>query len=309
MWEKRHGVVAPQRSESGRRLYSEEDVRRLTLLKNLSDRGQAIRKTSSLSIDELEQRLLESTAKDRRTRNRPGGSVKAGSGCRVIAVGEHLCETLRSAEAGLKGATIVAEFADLGAAEDAKATEQAELLLIECPALFADTVNRVQHLIDETDAVRAIVIYLYSQSQTLAALKDRPGRITAIRAPITPRELQIACAADIALANRSARRALENAPGVRAAVDDQIPERQFTDLQLAKISQISTAIECECPHHLATLLSALVGFENYSAECENRNEADAEMHRYLHRMSAHARATIEDSLGVLVEFEGIDLHT
>ncbi len=58
MWEKRYAVVTPQRSDSGRRLYSEEDVRRLTLLKNLSDRGLAIRKTSPLSIDELEQRLL-----------------------------------------------------------------------------------------------------------------------------------------------------------------------------------------------------------------------------------------------------------
>ncbi|MGK0187133.1 MAG: DNA-binding transcriptional MerR regulator [Verrucomicrobiales bacterium] len=305
MWEKRYEVVAPERSESGRRLYSDEDVHRLTLLKSLSDRGKAIRKTCALSIDELEQLLLETISKGSPKRD-DNVSRKPGCGCRLVVVGEHLCETLRAVESPLKGTTTIAEFPDLDAAEAKAASAQADLLLIECPALFADTVGRVQQLIDKTNAVRAILIYFYSQSQTVRALEDGLDRITAIRAPISPNELQVACAADIALANRSTRKALEHAPQLRS-VGDEIPERQFTDLQLAKISQISTAIECECPHHLASLLSSLIGFERYSAECENRNEADAEMHAYLHKMTAHARATMEDALRVLVELEGIDL--
>ena len=249
MWEKRYAVVTPQRSDSGRRLYSEEDVRRLTLLKNLSDRGQAIRKTSPLSIDELEQRLLEATSNDRPRSDRHG-TLKPGSGCRVIVVGEQLCETYRSAAAWLKGTVTIAEFVDLEAAEVGIANKQADLLLIECPALFADTLTRVQQMIDGADAVRAIVIYSFSRSDTVESTENGLSRITAIRAPVSPKELQVACAADIALANRSARMALENAPEVRAA-EDQIPARQFTDLQLAKIARFSPAIECECPHHLA----------------------------------------------------------
>ncbi len=221
-------------------------------------------------------------------------------------MGEQLCETYRFAAARLKGTVTIAEFVDLEAAESGVANKQADLLLIECPAFFADTLTRVQQMIDGVDAVRAIVIYSFSRSDTVESTETRPSRITAIRAPISPKQLQVACAAAIALANRSARMALENAPEVRAA-EDQIPARQFTDFQLAKIARLSPAIECECPHHLAGLLSALLGFEKYSAECENRNEADAEMHRYLHRTSAHARSIIEDSLKVLVELEGIDL--
>ena len=42
VWEKRYGAVEPARSETDRRLYSESDVSRLSLLKVLVDRGQAI---------------------------------------------------------------------------------------------------------------------------------------------------------------------------------------------------------------------------------------------------------------------------
>ena len=59
---------------------------------------------------------------------------------------------------------------------------------------------------------------------------------------------------------------------------------------------------------MASLLASLNGFERYSAECENRNQADAEMHAYLNRMTAHARATVEDALSALVEFESIELR-
>ena len=306
MWEKRYGVVAPKRSDSQRRLYSEEDVHRLTLLKNLSDRGVAIRKTSALAIHELEQLLLKTTEKDQseQTANR-----KPVFGCRIVVVGEHLVETLRATETGLKNTLTVAEFRSLEAAETGDLPHEADLLLIECAALFPDIVGRAQRLIDQTNAVRAILVYSYARIQTVKALEDNLSRITAIRGPVLPQELEAACAADIALANRSAHQVLDAAPPAREAVNDDIPDRQFADLQLAKISQISSAIECECPHHLASLLSNLVGFERYSAECENRNEADARMHAYLHKMTAHARAVMEDALKVLVDFEGIQLES
>ena len=41
VWEKRYGVVEPERSETQRRLYRDSDVSRLSLLKALVDRGQA----------------------------------------------------------------------------------------------------------------------------------------------------------------------------------------------------------------------------------------------------------------------------
>ncbi|MGY8686441.1 MAG: MerR family transcriptional regulator, partial [Verrucomicrobiales bacterium] len=42
VWEKRHNVVEPKRSKTKRRLYTPDDIQRLTLLKALVDRGHAI---------------------------------------------------------------------------------------------------------------------------------------------------------------------------------------------------------------------------------------------------------------------------
>ncbi len=51
-WERRYAVVAPDRDERGR-LYSEGDVERLRLLRQLVEQGHAIGRVATLSSDEL----------------------------------------------------------------------------------------------------------------------------------------------------------------------------------------------------------------------------------------------------------------
>ncbi len=54
-WERRYQVVAPSRSEGGQRLYSDQDVRRLRLLRRLTERGHSISRLASASLEELER--------------------------------------------------------------------------------------------------------------------------------------------------------------------------------------------------------------------------------------------------------------
>jgi len=305
-WERRYGVVEPRRSESGRRQYTEADVQRLTLLKNLADRGHPISSTCSLDGEQLEKRLREAM-EGAPTGAEPNRSAPEAGGCRVVVVGARLPVILGGDSGRLDGAVVVAEFPDLDSAESGGLPRDVDLFIVEVPALFPETPARVRQLIRRTGAIRAIVLYQFAQSGTVEELEDGLGLITPMRAPISAGELRVACAADIALANRRGKSVPGEESEVRG-VTSAIPERQFTDVELAHISRICSAIECECPQHLASLLASLVGFEEYSAQCENRNEADAEMHAYLHRMTAHARAIVEDSLGELVRFEGIDLE-
>jgi DNA-binding transcriptional MerR regulator len=53
VWEKRHGVVQPTRSPSGRRLYSDADVERLRLLYRATLAGRGIGQVARLSTPEL----------------------------------------------------------------------------------------------------------------------------------------------------------------------------------------------------------------------------------------------------------------
>lgn len=65
-WERRYGVVHPQRTAGGQRLYSEEDVARLTLIRRATLAGHRIAEIARLDLPALEALLQERT---------PGASV------------------------------------------------------------------------------------------------------------------------------------------------------------------------------------------------------------------------------------------
>jgi len=58
-WERRYGIVEPQRDPNGRRSYLPEDVIRLRKLREATERGHPISKLSRLSDEELNRLLQE----------------------------------------------------------------------------------------------------------------------------------------------------------------------------------------------------------------------------------------------------------
>ena len=86
-----------------------------------------------------------------------------------------------------------------------------------------------------------------------------------------------------------------------------IPARKYSDETLARIAGISTNVLCECPRHVAELISQLASFEQYSQECLVRHADDAHLHGYLRSISGAARALFERALEMVAEHEGIAL--
>lgn len=62
VWESRYCAFEPERSDNGRRLYSDHDVEKAVLLAKLISRGRAISKIAHLDIDELDEILSRSKA-------------------------------------------------------------------------------------------------------------------------------------------------------------------------------------------------------------------------------------------------------
>jgi DNA-binding transcriptional MerR regulator len=301
MWEKRYRVVEPERTESQRRLYTSDDIRRLTLLKNLVDRGNSIGSIADLSVEQLEARLQEQATRRRAASGR-GPRVTR---CRVVVVGSLMSELLKSRSGAIDGIRVLKEFDDMdGAIEQLEATA-ADVLLVECPTLFAETVEAIQELVERTSALRAIVVYRFAQSKTARMIdKDIEG-ITAIRGPVDITELRLVLQADVALAGNEEPG--DSAEAIAEAPGSEDLERLFTDIQLAKISKVSSTVACECPQHLSNLLFGLTAFEKYSEECENRNAEDADLHAYLHRKTSRARRTMEEALREVLAAEGVDI--
>ena len=59
VWERRYGAVAPVRTESNRRLYSDADIERLQLIRRAIEGGRSIKIVARLSREELRDLLFE----------------------------------------------------------------------------------------------------------------------------------------------------------------------------------------------------------------------------------------------------------
>jgi hypothetical protein len=76
-----------------------------------------------------------------------------------------------------------------------------------------------------------------------------------------------------------------------------------------RVAGISTKVLCECPHHVAELITQLARFEQYSFDCLNKSSEDARIHAHLSAVSGTARALFEEALEMVAQHEGIDLQS
>jgi DNA-binding transcriptional MerR regulator len=292
VWERRYGVVAPVRADSGTRLYGSEDVSRLTLIKRLVDRGDAISSVANLSLAQLRERYRGSGL--------PEPAPVLERPYRVLVAGPSLAERLDREAAQMEGIEVVGRFdAPQAIGRQDQPFPSADLAILEYPTVHADQVREIGELAARCGAMRTVVVYTFASRATLDRLDTR--RVTARRAPVDPRELL-----EWIMRMTPSRALAEESEDV-AAVDlsRPIPPRRFADTELIQIEGASPSVRCECPHHLVDLLRSLNAFERYSAECEDRNVDDAALHAYLHAATAHARAVMESALARVVAAEGI----
>lgn len=289
-WEKRHGAVEARRDPSGRRRYSPADVECLTKLKQLVDLGERIGGLAGLQPAELDARL--DTLQTRDTRQAaPAPKLRTaffGPGARGLAdTAADLC-----AVSDVNTTATAAEIAD--------APPIANALVVEMSSLAPAAVEPLTQL--AKDSARAvIVVYGFARDEDLRRLAQ--ADVIIARSPASRADLSRAISE--ASQQLSATAAFQRVTDTPAEPAEALP--RFTVDELARIGSISTSIECECPHHLVTLISNLRAFELYSADCTNKNAADAAMHEYLFRETVRANQIFETALRRLVDYEGIEI--
>ena len=232
---------------------------------------------------------------------------------RLIAIGHQTPELLESVGIASSDAQIVLHCDDLESWQSFPTDEQADLVVMQCPNVFPDTVQAITDKTMTSGATRAVVIYHYTQEVARELMEDSSSIITPLRAPISPEDLKSVCEADLAMATIR-NSSLELVPSgekdnlLQSSDSESIPPRKYSQEVLSRVANISTSIDCECPHHLSALLTSLTVFEDYCKMCESRNEEDVMLHALLHRKTAEARAIMEDALTVLADVEDIELN-
>lgn len=281
VWERRYELVVPERTDTGRRVYSEGDIERLLLVKQLTELGHAVSGLADLSNDSLKELLTSSQA----THNINPPS--ASSPCRVVFADGAL--KIRLAR-NLSMYTDI-ELVELG---ELNHSDAADVLVISLATVGKDSLSSCQLHAQRLSCRSTIVVYSFGQPSAIKQLNQ--AGITCLKNPVSANEIREAC---------KAVGKKKNVP--QSILNEKISSRRFSEEQLAKVATLKGSIACECPNHLAELIISLCAFEEYSRECENANPRDAIIHKQLHQATSHARTILEESLTRLIEIEGIEV--
>lgn len=303
IWERRYEVVDPNRTDSKRRQYTRADIRRLSLVKTLVDQKQAIRNVAALTDEQLEQRVRETEAVEAAM----GGLKSNNSPQRFAFVGTTSRDIARETADTSERLNLVGEFSSVDEMRESLQSGAIDFLVIELPTLFPKTVDDIKKTIREIKAQRAIVICRFSNVKA-DKLDDT---VSLLMGPIGNSEFQRACLPNERPASPSIGilDVTANPPAEIPSGESTAPlSRKFSDEALLRIARQSSVVKCECPQHLANLLSGLAAFEQYSLECESQNAEDAKLHAYLYQTTAECRVTMEEALERVIKAENIVLE-
>lgn len=81
--------------------------------------------------------------------------------------------------------------------------------------------------------------------------------------------------------------------------------RRYTADQLGRLLEIVSQVKCECPNHVAKIVTGLDQFEDYERTCLNANEADRDVHEKLYAITVQARQLMEEALALVIEADGL----
>lgn len=287
VWERRYGVGAASRSESGQRLYTELDVQRLGVLKRLTDRGHAIGTIASLGLEALRSLAFGEAVAAGARPPRAGsgdGAAPAQTARPLVVIGRSAALKLR----GRAGPEPDSVHDDLAQAEmHAARLPAAAVLLVHLPSLQPATAERALALAARIGAAGIVVLYAFGAEALADSL--RAAGATVRREPVSARELV----------------QLVAAPPARPEHGDGVPPRRFSDEALVTLAEQPSRVACECPRHLAEIVTQLASFERYSADCLSRSPADAALHRHLSGLAGTARALFEQALERVALAEGL----
>jgi MerR family transcriptional regulator, light-induced transcriptional regulator len=303
VWERRYSVVGPSQAPSGHRLYSSQDVRRLVLIKQMVNKGHAISMLARLETHQLQDLASEAeqaeaavTTGQSMTPVRSPSTASADE-VRLLLVGQGAAARWTECLRGLQGVRVIGALDESAASEMAAQQMRADLILADLGSVHMESVDWLGRLMRHVGARQMIVIHGFANSQVLEALRARAAVLR--RSPLHPDEFKRTVV--------EAVRGWFSVGQALQALPDPAPVPRFDSSDLVALIAEMPKVACECPKHLAELITLLGQFETYSADCESRQPADVALHAYLYRIAGHARAMMEQALATVAIAEGVSL--
>lgn len=286
VWERRYGLGASHKSSTGRRQYTQADLEHLQLVAALVSSGSRIGEIASVERKTLSMLLRQ--RKDGR------GSSIPPSRPRVVFVGERLCEWLDDHQGCVATVEALLLRAPLSSVESdlVEEVDSADALVVECASLGSRQARELRELQTRLGARRVIVVYEFASERWLKELEDD----AIVTSTFPPESAFIAFELARLGAEKTARAGDANLGELMSAKPPQ-----FNEMQLRAARNLTGALDCECPRHIADLIRSLSHFEEYSSTCSVENWHDAAVHACIYAYTSQARWLMEKALQAVLE--------
>ena len=297
VWETRHAAFAPAKSEGRHRLYSDEDVLRASLIKQLTEAGHSIRTVAALPAAQLNALLQQQRSANRLHRPAPISTAPVTLAVVGVDMAARLQSSPLSNESGDSPIQITEILEDLATALTASMASQPQALMVRVNSLNVIVGTDIQRLVQMHRFQQVIVLYNFGQEPVVAALKLSGIKVR--REPLSNAELGELINSVLWMDH------------TREVHDIQrtglVPPRKYSDETLRHVANTPSRVLCECPRHVAELITQLASFEQYSQDCLHKSAEDAHLHAYLSSVSGSARALFEKALEMVAQHENIPL--
>lgn len=251
--------------------------------------------------------LLNASEETPPLHNRPGSLPLPARPLRVALVGPGLPLRLSSdlRGSGTMPACDVVRVCD-SLADAARSLQQAaiDIVLIEVGEVDDSVLPHVDGIRRAAaPGAMLVVLYHFGASTTLERLRMHDCLLA--REPASPADIVRLCATSMRKAERPPATGLAAMLPATVAEPGCTPPVRFDHAALRAIRVAATAVQCECPRHLADILGMLGSFERYSQQCVARHPQDALLHRELAHAAGQARAMLEQAMFKLARAEGL----
>jgi DNA-binding transcriptional MerR regulator len=290
VWERRYGLGASHKSDTGRRQYTQADLEHLQLVAALIEAGS---------------RIGEIAASDRKTlemlcRRQAGKSALPASKARVLFLGAGLCEWVDQHQGCLANIDATLARQDLAAMDPESLVIDGELDVLAVEAnLSAALLDRIEGLVEQLKPTRVLLCSRFQSERWQRELEQR----NIIPMDFPPESPRLIFEISRIMAEK------DTAPGdLDLGELVTVKPREYSSAELSAARAMKSKLECECPQHLSDLIQALSEFEDYSASCSVDNWQDAAVHACIFAYAGQARWLMERALGAALEHRDEEFH-
>ncbi len=239
---------------------------------------------------------------------------------KIALLGEQYASQFKENPAALQGLEVLYCGGSLPEFRNTALPARPNAVVLDMGQLADSADDEVRQIVQASGAELVMVTYTYARRALIKSLQSDRTRV--VQAPLSlsllrahlgallVRETFKTSAADTGPLPSPARKASLEQQQSTAEILSQLavplPPR-YTAAQLGRLTEIASTVQCECPNQLARIVTTLRAFEDYSRDCENRDDEDARMHALLFRKTGAARSVMEEALAALIRHEQIEL--